>query len=85
MLTEPAPSRDLVAVIEAGDRACAAGDRGGLIDATHRAAGRLAPSLEPELAQIEQLVDRDFPEACRRWSTVSRCVRDWVAASFVHR
>lgn len=81
----PTHPLDLPALLDAGDHACIDGDPKKLVDIAHLVASSMGPPLDAELLAIERLAGADFPEACRRWSTVARSVRDWVAASYVHR
>lgn len=77
-------SASLEDLLAAGDQACARGDRTELAEVAHRLCAGPASPLENELVAIERLAGSDPDAAIERWSTVSRCLRDWIASGYAH-
>jgi hypothetical protein len=87
LTTDEVPSHplDLQVLVETGDRACARGDQKTLQEVARVLSSTLASPLEIDILTVERLAGVDFDAAAARWEKVSRCFRDWIAASLVHR
>jgi hypothetical protein len=77
-------SASLEELVDLGDRACAQGDRARLAEIARQLCVGPAAPLRADLVAIERLATSDPVAASARWSTVSRCLRDWIAQGFAH-
>ena len=77
-------SASLEDLVDIGDRACAQGDRARLAEVARLLCVGPAAPLREDLVAIERLATSDPAAASQRWSTVSRCLRDWIAQGFAH-
>jgi hypothetical protein len=86
-MTRVAPHHPLVvaSLIDRGDRACADRDPDALVAVIRQLEPDLPSTLQAEVTAVAELAVADLAETARRWSAVARCLRDWAAASLVHR
>src|SRR5690349_6638209 len=78
---DPIRSEIVEVLVAAGDHACACGDHRALSSVARKLRVDAPLPLQHELTAIENGVEN----ATQHWSSVSRCIHDWIASTYAYR